>query len=103
MKEKLTTLLAVLDITPAKNNSTLTKPQSKTNPRPKTNPPTDATIYKRRSDLANIYKVSADYLLGLTDNPRGMTTANEEIKSVEMTIEERLAKVEEEIEKMKSK
>lgn len=45
-------------------------------------------------NLANIYKVSADYLLGLTDNPHGMTADNAETKPSEMTFEERLARLE---------
>lgn len=52
-------------------------------------------------NLANIYKVSADYLLGLTDNVHAVQAVTE-IKAVP-TIEERLARVEEAIEELKAK
>ena len=51
--------------------------------------------------IAKEFNVSIDYLAGLTDEPRPLVPASE-VKAVP-TIEERLTRVEEELEKMKTK
>lgn len=55
-------------------------------------------------DLADHYNVSADYLLGRTDNPRPYDnkTESKDLSNENLTVEERLAKLESTVAKLAS-